>query len=93
MARVIINHRNGPIPILREEIQKDKIWICGCGLTGTPPYCDGSHAAARKETPGALVHYPENDDKNTPIPIDAAQFTPKPATTEPAEKEAGESSA
>lgn len=78
MARVIINHRTGPIPILREEIQKDKIWICGCGLTGTPPYCDGSHAAARKEAPGTLVHYPENDDKNAPIPIDAEQFTPTP---------------
>ena len=83
MTRVLINHRTGPIPILREEIQKDKIWICGCGLTGTPPYCDGSHAATRKEDPHVLVHYPENDDKNAPIPIDAAQFVPKPAEGEP----------
>lgn len=82
MTRVIINHRTGPIPILREEIQKDKIWICGCGLSATPPYCDGSHAAARKEAPGVLVHYPDNDDKNAPIPIDPAQFTPKPPARE-----------
>lgn len=75
MTRVLINHRTGPIPILREEIQKEKIWICGCGLTATPPYCDGSHATTRKEAPGTLVYYPENDDKNKPVPIEPSQFS------------------
>lgn len=90
MARVIINRRTGPIRIRKSETDADQIWICGCGLTRTPPYCDSSHATARKESAEALVFYPENDARNPVIPIDSTQFEPttnaKPSDLKPGDE-------
>jgi CDGSH-type Zn-finger protein len=27
-----------------EMKEKKKVWLCTCGKTKTPPYCDGCHA-------------------------------------------------
>lgn len=74
MARVILNERAGPFPVSLADLPEGKAWICGCGLTRTPPYCDKSHAAARGEAPGSLVYYPDNDADNAPVSVDPAPF-------------------
>ncbi len=40
--------------ILSEEPGK-KVWICQCGHTGKPPFCDGTHKQHPPATPAALV--------------------------------------
>lgn len=59
MARIIRNDRTEPYRIDPADFPKDgkAIWICGCGLTGKPPYCDGSHKACRQEEPGQVYLY------------------------------------
>lgn len=54
MARMIRQHRDGPIKI---EPQDKPVWVCGCGLTKNFPFCDGNHTACAKEEPGKLYVY------------------------------------
>ena len=35
-------------PIVTDVKKDDTVYICRCGLTKTPPYCDGSHAGTDK---------------------------------------------
>lgn len=56
MARLIRQHRDGPIKI---EPQEKPVWVCGCGLTKNFPFCDGNHKACAKEEPGKLYVYDE----------------------------------
>ena len=30
-------------PLAFEVKEKKKFWLCACGKTKTPPFCDGSH--------------------------------------------------
>lgn len=59
MARLVRNDRTGPFKIEPKDFPPDgkSIWICGCGLTNTPPYCDKSHKACAAEQPGTLYIY------------------------------------
>ncbi|MFK5895120.1 MAG: CDGSH iron-sulfur domain-containing protein [Pseudomonadota bacterium] len=36
-------------PISVDVIEGETVYICQCGQTKTPPYCDGSHEATDKE--------------------------------------------
>lgn len=54
MARLVRHERTGPIKI---EPQEKPVFICGCGLTGNFPYCDGSHKACAQEAPGKVYVY------------------------------------
>lgn len=61
MARMIRHEATGPIEV---PPQDKSVWICACGLTQTPPYCDGAHKACRRdEEPGKLYIY-DKDHKN-----------------------------
>lgn len=75
MARIVIHQRKGPYEVPKQE---DTTWICGCGLTRTPPYCDDSHLVTKKERAGELVHYPENDARRAPVAVDPALLTQEP---------------
>ena len=44
MARYVRMHMNGPIKI---EPQEKAISVCGCGLSKTFPFCDGTHKGCR----------------------------------------------
>lgn len=54
MARLVRHERTGPIKI---EPQEKPVFICGCGLTGNVPYCDGSHKTCAHEEPGKTYVY------------------------------------
>ena len=54
MARMVRSDREGPY---RLEPQEKAVFICGCGLTGNWPFCDGSHKACKAEEAGKLYVY------------------------------------
>ncbi len=54
MARIIKLSATGPIKV---EPQDKPIFICACGLTKNPPFCDGSHKKCRDEPEGKCFQY------------------------------------
>lgn len=60
MARLVRFEQTGPYRIDPRDLPPDKpIWICGCGLTKTPPFCDKAHKACAGEEPGVVYVYDE----------------------------------
>jgi len=59
MARLVRHEKTGPYRIDPADFPKDgkAMWICGCGLSSTMPYCDKSHNFCRTEQPGRLYRY------------------------------------
>jgi CDGSH-type Zn-finger protein len=59
MARLVRITHDGPYRIDPADFPKDgkPIWICMCGITSKPPYCDGTHKACRGEQPGLVYTY------------------------------------
>ena len=63
MARIVRLEATGPIKIDPAQFPRDEqgnlkaIWICACGLTGTPPFCDKAHKACAGEEPGKVYEY------------------------------------
>jgi CDGSH-type Zn-finger protein len=54
MTRLVQRHRSGPyIVTVGGEIKS----ICGCGLSGALPFCDGTHQITKTEKPGKLHWY------------------------------------
>lgn len=60
MARILRNEQMGPYRIDPADFPKDgkAIWVCGCGLSASMPYCDKAHNICRQvEQPGRLYTY------------------------------------
>lgn len=58
MPRLVRMDRDGPYKIEPGSYDPSKpLWICGCGLTQKPPFCDGAHKGCKSETPGKLAVY------------------------------------
>lgn len=59
MARIVRLEQNRPYRITPDQFPADgkSIWICGCGLTKTWPFCDKSHIACDSEEPGKTYTY------------------------------------
>jgi len=54
MARLVKRFRNQPYVVtIGGEISS----ICGCGLSATQPFCDGTHKISKSEEPGKLYWY------------------------------------
>jgi CDGSH-type Zn-finger protein len=53
MARIVKRVRNVPYSVTSGETQ----FICGCGLSGNLPFCDGTHKITANEEPGKLYWY------------------------------------
>jgi CDGSH iron-sulfur domain-containing protein 3 len=54
MARLVMRTRSKPYPV---DIGGETKFICGCGLSATQPFCDGTHKLTRDEQEGALCWY------------------------------------
>lgn len=56
MARIVKRARAGPYPV---TIGGETKYICGCGLSNTQPFCNGTHKITRDEDPNKLYWYDE----------------------------------
>ena len=54
MARIVKRTRSGPYQV---TIGGEAKYICGCGLSDTQPWCNGTHKIARQEEPDKLYWY------------------------------------
>lgn len=63
MARMVKMDATAPIKIEPAQFPRDEqgnlkaIWICACGLSATPPFCDKAHKSCAGEEPGKVYEY------------------------------------
>ena len=56
MARLVKRYRNKPYAV---TVGGETQYICGCGLSATLPFCDGTHKSTQGEEPNKLYWYDE----------------------------------
>ena len=66
MARLIKRFRNQPHTVV---VGGQTLSICGCGLSATQPYCDGTHKICESEELAKLYWY--DDAKQPTLPSTA----------------------
>lgn len=57
VTRIVEHDATGPALIRKDAVSGPAIHVCWCGLTSTPPLCDGSRRLTPGESPGRLVRY------------------------------------
>ncbi len=69
MARLVRLDATAPTKIEPAQFPRDDqgnlrpIFICACGLTQKPPFCDASHKLCREEEPGHVYRYEPTTNK------------------------------
>ncbi len=61
MARLVKRFRDTPYAV---TVGGESQHICGCGLSSTQPFCDGTHEIAEGEEPGKLYWYDEDGERH-----------------------------
>lgn len=64
MTRLVHRLRSGPYVVtIGGEIKS----ICGCGLSGALPFCDGTHQITKSEEPGKLYWYDSGKQRHRAV--------------------------
>ena len=64
MTRLVQRLRNGPYLVtIGHEVKS----ICGCGLSGTLPFCDGTHQITKTEEAGKLYWYDSGKQQHSAV--------------------------
>lgn len=63
MTRIVEHTETSPIAIPKDSVPGAHIHVCRCGLSQTPPLCDGTHRITRNEPPGRLLRYQRVGDQ------------------------------
>ena len=64
MARLVKRFRNQPYAVtVGGETQS----ICGCGLSATQPFCDGTHKISQTEESGKLYWYDDAGQRHIAV--------------------------
>ena len=61
MARLVKRFRNKPYAV---TVGGESQYICGCGLSSTLPFCDGTHKITQGEEAGKLYWYDEERQRH-----------------------------
>ena len=61
MARLVKRLRNSPYEV---TVGGETQYICGCGLSATLPFCDGTHKITQGEEPKKLYWYDEGGQRH-----------------------------
>ena len=60
MARIVKRFRNHPYNV---TVGGETRSFCGCGLSTTQPFCDGTHKITDREAPDKLYWYDEKGER------------------------------
>ncbi|HMH18448.1 MAG TPA: CDGSH iron-sulfur domain-containing protein [Burkholderiales bacterium] len=61
MARLVKRFRGTPYAV---TVGGESQYICGCGLSATQPFCDGTHKITQGEEPQKLYWYDEEGQRH-----------------------------
>ena len=64
MARLVKRFRNKPYAVAVGEETK---FICGCGLSATQPFCDGTHKISESEESARLYWYDDAGQRHIAV--------------------------
>jgi CDGSH-type Zn-finger protein len=61
MARLVKRFRSEPYAVI---VGTKTAFICGCGLSATQPFCDGTHKISESEDAGRLYWYDDAGERH-----------------------------
>jgi CDGSH-type Zn-finger protein len=64
MTRLVQRFRNGPYVV---TVGRETKSICGCGLSGTLPFCDGTHQITKTEEASKLHWYDSRKQRHNAV--------------------------